>query len=286
MTRVVVIAGGSSGIGRAVAHIVAGRGDHVVLLARAEAPLLAAVAECEQAGAASASHHLLDVRDGEAVDEVFAAILAAHGRIDAVVHSSGVVAYGRFDEVPREVWDGVLRTNVLGAANVARAVLPEMRERNEGVLVLLGSVLGNIGAPGMSAYAVSKWAVRALGRQLQLDNRDRRGVHISVVSPGGVDTPIYAQAANYLGRAGSPPPPVYSPERVAAAVVKTLDRPRNRVAVGFANPIMRLGFSATPALFDLLVGPMFRMLATSGPKVPATAGNVLDPVPGREDVRG
>ena len=58
-------------------------------------------------------------------------------------------------------------------------------------LVLVGSVLGHIAAPGMTAYIVSKWGIRALARQLVLENRDLAHVHVSCVSPGGVDTPIY-----------------------------------------------------------------------------------------------
>lgn len=282
--RVFFVTGASSGIGRATAYRLAARGEHLALVARGVDPLDETVAQCLRLGAASAVAYRLDVGDGEAVDKAVGQVLAEHGRLDGVVHSAAVVAYGRFDEVPAEVWDRVQRTNVLGSANVARAVLPHLRERDAGTLVLIGSVLGQIAVPSMSAYVVSKWAVRGLARELQLDNRDRPGVRISIVSPGGVDTPIYRQAANYLGSPGQPPPPVYSPERVAAAVVRTLDRPRNRVSVGFANPVMRLGFSLTPALFDLLVGPVFRLAATTREVIAPTTGNVLAPQPELEAV--
>ena len=203
-----------------------------------------------------------------------------------MVHSAGTVAYGRFDEVPAEIWDRVIETNVLGAANVARAVLPAMRARDAGTLVLLGSVIGQIAVPSMSAYMVSKWALHALGRELQLDNRDRRGVRISVVALGSVDTPIYAQAANFQGRRGRPPPPVYSADTVARRVAQVLDRPRKRVNIGAANPVMRLGFTLTPGLFDLLVGPLFRAVAMGRSPVPDATGNVLAPVPEAERVSG
>lgn len=281
-----MVVGATSGIGRATALQLAVRGEQLVLIARAQDRLDQTAEECRQRGAVSVDVHSIDITDAAALDAAMTAVRSRHGHIDVVVQSAGVAAYGRFDEVPAEVWNGVLRTNVIGAANVARSVLPDMRARNEGTLVLLGSVLGEIGVPDMSAYVVSKWAVRALGRELQLDNRDRPGVHVSVVSPGGVDTPIYAQAANYLGRDVRPPPPVYSAETVAAAVVAAVDRPRKRVGVGFANPAMRLGFSLTPGLYDVLVGPLFSVVAKGRSELEPTAGNVLEPDSSREAVGG
>ncbi len=227
-----------------------------------------------------------DVRDGDAVQRAVDRVVGEHGRLDAVLHSAGVVAYGRFEDVPAEVFDAVLATNVLGAANVARAVLPVLRRQRRGTLVLVGSVLGHIAVPHMTSYVVSKYAVRSLGRQLALENRDLPDVRISVLSPGGVDTPIYRQAANYLGRPGRPPAPVYSAGRVAHALVGVLDRPRDRVGVGFANPLMRAGFSLAPRLFDALVGPLFRLTGTRPGPQPPTAGNVLAAVPAGEAVDG
>lgn len=285
MSRVLVT-GASSGIGRAVALRLAARGDHVVLVARAEGPLAEVAAACERRGAGSAVAHPVDVLDHDGIERVVAETVRRLGAVDAVVHGAGVVAYGRFDQVPAEVWERVVRTNALGAANVARAVLPDMRGRNSGTIVFLGSVIGEIVVTGMSAYTVSKWALRSLGRSLQVDNRDRPGIRVSVVSLGSVDTPIYATAANYLGRPGRPPPPALDPDSVANRVVGIVDSPRKRVNVGATNWFMRFGFSVTPGLFDVLVGPMFRAVANGRTAQPPTSGNVLGPLPDAEAVRG
>lgn len=272
--RTVVVFGASSGIGRAVAHQLAERGDRLVLAARAAGPLEETSRECVARGAAVVQTWALDVRDREAVEDLVASTDA-----DAVVVTAGVAAYGRLEDVPAEVFDAVVATNLTGSANVARAVLPSFRAKRAGTLVLTGSVLGQIGAPSMTPYVVSKWAVRALGRQLALENRDLPGVRIAVVSPGGVDTPIYGLAANYQGQSGRPPAPVDSPERVAKAIVRTLDRPRDRVSVGRLNAVMRLGFTLVPWAFDALVGPLFETLATKPDRVAPTTGNVLEPTP-------
>ena len=285
--RVIVVTGASSGIGLAVAQQAAGQGDHVVLVARDEATLDMAAKECERAGAASTLVIPTDVGDDDAVQRCIAQVLDRHGHLDAVVNSAGVVAYGRAEEVPREVFDGVLQTNLIGSMNVARHVLPVLREQGRGSLVLVGSVIGHIAAPLMTPYAVSKWGVRALARQLQIENRDAGDVHISYVAPGGVVTPIYEQAGNYAGWAGRPPPPAVSPERVAKVVHERLEHPRKRSQVGPANDVMRLGFSALPGLFDVLVGPLFKLAALDATRpLSAHAGNVLASRPELNRLRG
>ncbi len=141
-----------------------------------------------------------------------------------------------------------------------------------GNLVVIGSVLGQMTAPTMGAYVTSKWAVHGLVRVLQQEARQTPGVHVSLVSPGGIDTRIYQMAATYVGHPGSPPPPVLSPEAVARAVLKVVDKNKLNATVGPLNPFMRLGFSLAPRLFDVLVGPLFHRLAWAGRIAQPTRG--------------
>lgn len=276
--RVVLVTGASSGIGRGAAHLSAEAGDHVVLLARGEQSLRDAEDECVLRGAASTMVLPVDIGDDDRVREAVQTIVDHHGRVDAVIHSAGVVAYGRTEEVPAEIIDTVIRTNLLGSINLARHVLPGMRERNHGTFVQIGSVIGHIAVPTMTAYAVSKWGVRNLARQLHIENLDRRGVHICYVAPGGVDTPIYLQAANVMGSVGRPPPPVDPPEKVARAALRRLDHPRPSTQVGLANNVIRLGFTSAPWVFDRLVGVLFPVAAMDLSTAPDDeVGNVLSP---------
>ncbi len=284
--RVVIIFGASSGIGVAAAAECAARGDHLVLSSRSGAALNAAAERCRAAGAASVSVETADVRENTAVRNVVTNAVAAHGRLDAVLQAAGVVAYGRFEEIPAEVYDGVLATNVGGASNVARATMPVLRAQQSGHLILIGSILGYIAVPTMTPYVVSKYAIRSLGRQLALENRDLPDVHVTVVSPGSTDTPIYRQAASYLGVRSRPPFPVDSARKVALASLSVLERPRDRVSVGPANTAMRAGFSLLPALFDRLVGPLFAIGGLTGDALGPTAGNVLEPAAHLEGERG
>jgi short-subunit dehydrogenase len=284
---VLLVTGASSGIGRAVARSAARTGAHVVLVAREADALEEAADECRDLGAGGASVEVVDIGDDEAVGRMVRAVFEREGRLDAVVNAAGVVAYGPLPAVPVEVFDGVIRTNLLGTANLARHVLPRFREQGRGHLVLVGSVLGHLAVPGMTAYIVSKWGVRALARQLVLENRDLAHVHVTCVSPGAVDTPVYESAANYLGLGGRPPPPVSSPQRVGEVIMALLERPRSRRQVGAANGLMRAGFTFLPGVYDALVGPIFGVAGVdrTTPVLPGP-GRVLAPLPAFHQLRG
>jgi NAD(P)-dependent dehydrogenase (short-subunit alcohol dehydrogenase family) len=226
-----------------------------------------------------------DVGDAEAVDALVRAALDRFGRVDACVHAAAVVAYGRVEDIPTEIFDRVVRTNVIGTANVSRAVIALFRKQRRSNLVLVGSVLGKISMPYLGPYVASKAAVEALGRVLSIEQRDLPDVAVCVVSPGVVRTPIFRQAANYAGRYGRPPEPTIDPDRVARRIATRLDHPRPRSNVGPANPIMIAGSLLTPRLYDMLVGPMMRLLGLSRTPVAPHPGNVLTPTASRERER-
>jgi NAD(P)-dependent dehydrogenase (short-subunit alcohol dehydrogenase family) len=196
------------------------------------------------------------------------------------VSSAGVVAYGRLDELPADLFDGVVATNLLGSANVLRQTLPGMRARGPGSVVLVGSMIGHIAVPTMSAYTVSKWGVRALARQAALESRDVPGLHVSYVSLPGVDTPIYRQAAYAGGPAGRPPPVVWSADKAGRVVVRALDHPRPVVHGGALDALTRFGYTMLPRVYDAWVGPLFgRFASDAATLLPAQDGNVARSVP-------
>lgn len=279
LPRVVLLVGASSGIGRSTALQLARPGAVLALAARGREGLEAVAAECRERGA-RVSVHPLDIADDGAVAACVAELVRLHGRLDACVHSAAIVAYGDFTEVPTEIFDRVVATNVTGAANVARHALRAFREQGEGTLVVVGSVLGKIVTPWMSSYSTSKFAIHAFVRALQIEQRSFPGVHVNLVSPGSVETPVYRRAATYAGRHGKPPWPVYRPETVASRVVRILAAPgaaRRETRVGWANPVMVAGFTYLPGLFDVLVRPMMSVLGLDRRHVGDTTGNVLEP---------
>jgi len=271
----VLITGASSGIGRATALELAGRGARLVLVARGEDSLEEAAAEARTAGAAEVLVHPADVTDEDAVRAAVEDAVARFGRIDVVVHAAQVMAYGSIEELPREVYETVVDVAVHGTANVARVVLPVFRTQGAGHLVVVNSLLGSVAAPLMGSYVTAKWGQLGLVRVLQQETRDEPGISVSAVQPGGVDTPIYFQAASWTGSTGRPPPPVYSPQRVARVVLSTLDRPRRVVQAGLFNPLITAGFRLLPGIYDHLVGPLLQRLAIADDEVAPTTGNVF-----------
>jgi NAD(P)-dependent dehydrogenase (short-subunit alcohol dehydrogenase family) len=272
----VLITGGSSGIGRATALELAARGARLVLVARGRDSLEEAAAEAQAAGAGEVVVHVADVTDEDAVRAAVEDTVTRFGRLDVVVHAAQVMAYGTIEELPRDVYETVVDVAVHGTANVARVVLPVFRKQAAGHLVVVNSLLGSIAAPLMGSYVTAKWGQLGLVRVLQQETRDEPGISVSAVQPGGVDTPIYVQAASWTGSTGRPPPPVYSPQRVARAVLSTLDRPRRVVQAGLFNPLITAGFRLLPGVYDYLVGPLLQRMAIANDEVPPTAGNVFE----------
>jgi NAD(P)-dependent dehydrogenase (short-subunit alcohol dehydrogenase family) len=277
-SRVVVITGASSGIGRAAALAFAARGDRVVLTARDEAALAAVAARCGDGALVVPA----DVTLPAQVDAVAEAALERHGRIDAWVDTAAVMAYGKFADLPVEVFDRVVATDLLGSSHVARTALRVFRRQRRGTLILGSSLLAHVTVPYMSAYVTAKWGLRGLMRTLRQETRDLPDVHVCWVAPGSVDTSIYTAAANYAGFVGRPPPPVDSPERVARAIVRLADRPRSGVSVGVANRLIQTGFVLFPPVYDALVTPLMRGFGLSRQAVEAHDGNVFRPAPRTE----
>ncbi len=258
---VVVVTGASSGIGRSTALLAAERRHHVVLVARDQEMLEKVAAECEERGCASALVAPADVQDDDAVAGVVARTLEEHGRIDAVLHCAGIVTYGRMQDSSAEDFASVIGTNLLGSAAVARHVIPVLREQKEGDLVLVGSLLGHIAVPDMTSYVVSKWGVRALARQLKIENGDLPGVRISHVAPGSVDTPIYDRALDSAGMVNTAPPPTISPERAARNVLGAIGSRRAESQTAWLNYAVIGAFRLAPGLWDLAIGPVFNAVS-------------------------
>jgi NAD(P)-dependent dehydrogenase (short-subunit alcohol dehydrogenase family) len=277
--QTVLVTGASSGIGRATAVELAGRGAQLVLVARGREALEEAAGEVRAAGAAAVVVCPADVLDEEAVRAAVTAAVDRFGRLDVVVHAAQVMAYGTIEEVPRKVFETVVETAVHGTANVARVVLPVFRQQEAGHLLIVNSLLGQVATPLLGSYIAAKWGQLGLIRVLQQETRDVPGISVSAVQPGGVDTPIYVQAASWTGSTGRPPPPVYSPQRVARVVLATLDRPRRQVHAGLFNPLITAGFRLFPGVYDYLVGPLLQRMAIADDEQPPTEGNVFESKP-------
>ncbi len=189
---VAVVTGAASGIGAALADVLAGRGCALALADVDVAGLREAAARARTAGVA-VSEHRLDVADNEAVAAFPDAVLAEHGRASVLVNNAGVALGGRFEQVSPEDFDWLVSINFGGVVRMTRAFLPLLQREPAAQLVNLSSVFGIIAPPGQTAYAASKFAVRGFSEALRHE-LDGSSVGVTVVHPGGVRTAIAANA--------------------------------------------------------------------------------------------
>jgi NAD(P)-dependent dehydrogenase (short-subunit alcohol dehydrogenase family) len=286
--RVVLVVGGSSGIGLAAALEFSRRHDRLVLAARSSEALISAEKQCHEAGAQDVAVVEADLSRSDGGTRAVQAATEAFGRLDVLVHTATSMAYGSVEAVPADVFEQVVDVAVHGTARLARAALPVFRQQSRGVFIVINSLLGSITVPYMGAYSTAKWGQRAVARTLQQETRKDPGIHVCIVSPGSINTPIYYQAANYLDHEARPPVPVLQPERAGTVIAELADRPRKHVSipVGPVNPLAIAGFRFLPAVYDRIVGPLFSLAAvTSAPRGNDT-GTVFEPHSDAEQVHG
>ena len=186
--KCVIITGASSGIGLALAELLADQGAKVGLLARRAQRLQDAAARIAARGG-QAAFVTADVSAGEQVAQAVATLEAALGPCDVLVANAGV-----YRKTPGRAWDAerarlVVTTNLLGVMHSVAAVLPGMLRRQRGHLAAVASLAGLLGLPGAAAYAASKSGVVMLMDSLRADLR-RQGITVTTVCPGYVDTPM------------------------------------------------------------------------------------------------
>ncbi|KRE27586.1 short-chain dehydrogenase [Mycobacterium sp. Soil538] len=277
--RVVAITGASSGIGRETALRYSARRARLVLAARSEGALRDVADECRAAGADAVVVAPTDISDAAQVRDMFDLAIEMFGHVDVAAQCAAITAFGRFEDVPPEVFDAIIATNLLGAANVARTALQHYQERGAGQLVLVGSLLGVTAVPYQSAYVASKFAICGLVRALRQENRHLPGVRVHGIYPGPVDTPVYASAGNYLDQQTPRVPPTSdSPGAIAAAIVRAAEKTRSTERqVGWVNLPAIATYRLVPAVFDAVIGPLIRRMMFTAESSTDSAGNVFEP---------
>ncbi|MGF9664110.1 SDR family NAD(P)-dependent oxidoreductase [Arthrobacter crystallopoietes] len=289
---VVVIVGASSGIGRATAHEFARCGARLVLAARSESSLAEAAEECRALGCEALAVPT-DVTVEAHVERLARTAVREFGRIDVWVGAASVYAYGTVEQTPVAVFRRLLETNLTGQLHGIRAVLPQFREQGRGVLIMVGSIYSRIGTPYVSAYAASKAGLLRLGEVLRQELHAERDIHVCLVLPASIDTPIFQHAANYTGHNVRPLPPVAGPKRVARQIVKLASRPRPVAMAGLAQRTFVPLHDLLPRVHDAVVPVLMDRIALGKPGAPLgkpdvapDTGTVFAPRPESNAVTG
>jgi len=194
-TKHALITGGSSGIGLALAHRLAAEGYNISIIARREAVLASAAAEISKYFTRENQRVFIfsaDLADAKRAESAVKACVTALGVPELVVTSAGIAVPGYFEELPLDAFERSMAINYFGSLYVVRAVLPAMRARKRGRIVLVSSGAGLMGIFGYATYSPTKFALRGLAEGLRAEVKvDNIG--ISIVYPPDTETPMLVE---------------------------------------------------------------------------------------------
>jgi NAD(P)-dependent dehydrogenase (short-subunit alcohol dehydrogenase family) len=191
--KVALVTGGSQGIGRAVAELLASRGASVGV-SGLETDRVEETVGAIRAQGGEALAVVADVTDRRSITTAVAATVDRYGRLDALVTSAGIQRYGTAEDTDESTWDEVFAVNVKGVFLAAAAAMPHLRRSGHGAIVVISSVQAHASQTEVVAYAASKGALDALVRAMAVDEAPN-GVRVNAVCPGSVDTPMLRGAA-------------------------------------------------------------------------------------------
>ena len=259
---VAVVTGAASGIGRALA-LELGRRDVVLALLDVDADGLAALSTSLR----RCSTHVCDVGDPEAVGRASLAVIAMHGAVHLLLNNAGISVAGAIEDLALEDLHKSMAANFWGVVHGCQAFLPHLRATaRRGDPAAICTVLSDFALcafPTKAAYAASKYAARAVTEALRAELHGS-GITVTAVYPGrtataliergrAVDENKRAREAAFLARG-------MSPEKVARAIVRALERRRARVLIGLDTRAIDLATRISPNLFNLLVARFWRRI--------------------------
>ncbi|WP_289058783.1 SDR family oxidoreductase [uncultured Flavobacterium sp.] len=181
MSKVVLITGGSSGIGKSIGEFLHQKGFVVYGTSRNPEKVLNSVFPLVA----------LDVRNSDSIKTAVAKIIATSGRLDIVINNAGVGITGPLEEIPTEEIRNNFETNFFGPIEVMKAALPQMRKQNSGLIINITSIAGYMGLPYRSVYSASKGALELITEALRMEVK-AFGIEITNVAPGDFATNIAA----------------------------------------------------------------------------------------------
>ncbi|NVZ64176.1 SDR family oxidoreductase [Pseudomonas gingeri] len=186
--KVVLITGGSTGIGAEVARLLASRGAKVAIAARRKDKLEEVVAEITAQGGI-AKGYTLDVTDKHQVEAVVAATVVDFGKLDVLINNAGLMPIRPMSEVNTDEWDAMIDVNLKGTLYGIAAALPRFLAQESGHIINLSSVAGvKVFAPGGTVYSGTKFAVSAISEGLRQEVGDK--VRVTSIAPGAVDSDL------------------------------------------------------------------------------------------------
>ncbi|WP_448335075.1 SDR family oxidoreductase [Bellilinea sp.] len=269
----VLITGGSSGIGLALASLLIQHQAKVCILARTPENLQKAVCELENTHPSpdvEISSLTADVSDSANLNQALSTLLSRWGKVDILINSAGVAHPGEFWQLEEKIFHHMMQINYFGTVNAIRAVLPEMLTEKNGIIVNMSSVVGYMNIYGYTAYGASKYAVTGLSDALRMELKPH-GIQVSLVYPPDTDTPQLAyenQYKPYVTKVLASSGGILKPDQVAREILIGVARRKYIILPGFENKLIYfafrlLGKGLTYALMDRMVASALQRKTTA-----------------------
>jgi len=216
--RTILVTGASSGIGAAVARLLARRGDVIALVARRADRLDAVLADCRMTSPES-ERWVADLSDPPVAAALASTVWEHFGGIDVVINNAGVPMRRHASRLTMDEVQRTMTTNYFSPVAITLAVLPRMLSRRSGTIVNISSLGGRLGIAAEAAYCGSKFALAGWSEALAVD-LDGSGVRVKLILPGAIDTEIWDQPGNDAPLYDGPKDP---PSEIAQGIVDAID---------------------------------------------------------------
>jgi NAD(P)-dependent dehydrogenase (short-subunit alcohol dehydrogenase family) len=285
--EVVVITGGSAGVGRAAARRFAAEGAQLALVARGQERLEAAVREVEREGGRAIAIPT-DVADFDAVEAAAERAEAELGPIDVWVNNAMATVYAPLWATAPGEFRRVTEVTYLGSVWGTMAALRRMRPRDRGTIVQVGSALAYRGIPLQAAYGGAKHALQGFLESLRAELlHEGSNIRVTMVQLPALNTPQFSWARTKMDRKPQPVPPIFQPEVAAEAIVWAARNPRRELYVGWPTVKTILGNRLLAGAADrYLARTGFEAQQTDEPVEPDREDNLFEPISGDVGAHG
>jgi short-subunit dehydrogenase len=284
---VVVITGGTGGIGRATARELARAGAKIAVLARGRDGLAATERELPGLGARGVLAIECDVADAAQMFAAAERIEAELGEIDVWINNAMTTVFGKFRSLSPEEFERVTRVTYLGFVWGTRAALDRMVPRNRGTIVQVGSALAYRSIPLQSAHCGAKHAIVGFTDSIRSELiHDGVDVQLTCVHLPAVNTPQFEWCKNHMDYQAQPVPPIFQPEIVARAIVHAIGHPRREIYLGWPTVKAVFGQKLVPGYVDRYLARHLRDQHAGRPNEKGRPSNLFEPIPGDPGAHG
>ncbi len=279
--KVVVITGSSAGLGRAIALEFAKYNTKLALLSRNEQRLQSLLDEISQSGSQAIAIPI-DIADAKQVEIATQQIIQQYSSIEIWINNAMTSVFAESWNIKPDEFKRVTEVTYLGYVYGTLSALTYMREKNNGVIIQVGSALAYRSIPLQSAYSAAKHAIQGFTESVRTELlHEKSNIHITMVQMPGLNTPQFDWVRSRLSNKPQPVPPIYQPEVGAQAVLWSAVNKRRELNVGFSTDIAIWGNKFFPHFLDDQLAKIgYQNQMTDEPANPNRPDNLFETVPG------